>query len=186
MNNVEQEVHDATTERYKALISMTSSMENRLRYSEIIYFCLNVLVILFTVFFVSALVTKVNYVLTYMDYAFVFLILAIGISINVTWVTFAMRLHLKLKLRYFQARSIERKMNCPGEHIFSDEHIFFDPHIRHLKSFDNKERVDYPTEGITRMDGFIGSIKPRHFSWLLPCFFISIYWVIFILLATTL
>lgn len=185
MNNVEQETGFATIERYKSLISIISTMENRLRYSELIYFSLNLIVLLFTISYISSLVHKINYLLTYMDYALVFLILIVGMSINIYWVTFAMRLQLQLKLRFFQARSIERKMNCTGEYIYSDDHIFFDPDVRHLDSYDNRERVYYPTEGITRMDGFIGTIKPRHFSWLLPSLFISMYWILSILLITT-
>ncbi len=185
MNKDEQETGAATTERYIALMSMITRTEDRLRISELVYFSLNIIVLLFTISFMSGLVHKINYYLTYMDYALVFLILTIGMSVNVYWVTFAMRLQLKMKLRYFQARSIERKMDCVGENIFSDENIFFDPDIHHLDSYDNKERLVYPSEGLTSMDGFIGKIKPRHFSWMLPCLFIAIYWTIFILLVTT-
>ncbi|MEW6601872.1 MAG: hypothetical protein AB1499_12945 [Nitrospirota bacterium] len=185
MNNTEQTPCIGTAERYNALMSMITRTEDRLRTSELVYFSLNIIVLLFTISFVSRLVDKVNYYLTYMDYALIFLIISIGMSVNVYWVTFALRLQLKLKLRYFQARAIERKMNCTGEYIFSDENIFFDPAIRHLDSFDNNEKLLYPTEGFTRMDGFIGNLKPRHFSWMLPCLFIAIYWTIFILLATT-
>jgi hypothetical protein len=185
MSNAEQETGFATAERYNALMSMITRTEDRLRTSELVYFSLNIIVLLFTISFVSGLVHKINYYLTYMDYALVFLILTIGMSINVYWVTFAMRLQLKLKLRYFQARSVERKMDCAGENIFSDENIFFDPDVHHLDSYDNKEKLIYPAEGVTSMDGFIGRIKPRHFSWMLPCLFIAIYWTIFVLLVTT-
>jgi len=185
MNNIELETGLATAERYNALMSMITRTEDRLRISELVYFSLNIIVLLFTIAFVSGLIHKINYYMTYMDYALVFIILTIGMSVNVYWVTFAMRLQLKLKLRYFQARSIERKMNCLGESIFSDESIFFDPEIYHLDSYDNKERLTYPVEGLTSMDGFIGNIKPRHFSWMLPCFFIATYLTIFILLVTT-
>lgn len=185
MNNAELEAGLATAKRYKALMSMITRTEDRLRTSELVYFSLNIIILLFTISFVSGLVHKISYYLTYMDYALVFLILTIGMSVNVYWVTFAMRLQLKLKLRYFQARAIERKMNCIGETIFSDENIFFDPGIHHLDSYDNKETLAYPAEGLTSMDGFIGRIKPRHFSWMLPCLFIAIYWTIFILLVTT-
>lgn len=185
MNNVELETGVATAERYSALMSMITRTEGRLRLSELVYFSLNIVVLLFTISFVSGLVHKINYYLTYMDYALVFLILIIGMSVNVYWIIFAMRLQLKLKLRYFQARTIERKMNCIGENIFSDESIFFDPGIHHLDSYDKKERLAYPVKGLTRMDGFIGNIKPRNLSWMLPCLFIAIYWTVFILLVTT-
>ena len=185
MNSTGQDTGFATVEKYTALMSMITRTEDRLRMSELVYFTLNIVVLLFAISFVSEVLHKINYYLTYVDYALVFLILTMGMSVNVYWVTFAMRLQLKLKLRYFQARSIERKMNSAGENILSDENIFFDPEIHHLDSYDNKERLVYPAQGFTSMDGFIGNIKPRHFSWMLPCLFIAIYWTIFILLVTT-
>ncbi len=185
MNNVEKETNFATMEKYKALIMMISRTEDRLRLSEIAYLSLNIIVLLFTIMFVSNLVHKTNYALTYMDYALAFLNLIIGMSINIYWVAFAMRVQLKLKLRYFQARYAERKFDKPDENIFSGDHIYFDPDIRRLESPDGKETLTYPTEGLKKMDGAIGSLKERYFSWLLPFLFIVIYWVIFVLVVTT-
>lgn len=185
MNNVEQETNFAAIEKYKSLISMISRTEDRLRLLDFAYIFLNVVVLLFSIMNVSHLVQKVNYILTYMDYALIYLILIVGMSINIYWVAFVMRIQLKLKLRYFQARSIERRLDSQNEKIFSDEDIFFDPDIRRIESSDGKEACKYPTTGLTRMDGLVGSLKPRHFSWLLPCMFITIYWLIFILLVTT-
>ena len=54
-----------------------------------------------------------------------------------------------------------------------------------LESYDEKEVLTYPMKGLTRMDGFIGSLKPWHFSWALPFMFIVINWAIFVLIATT-
>jgi hypothetical protein len=119
-----------------------------------------------------------------MDLALFFICIVIGMSINAYWIAFAMRVQLKLKLRYFQARFMERKLNQAGEYIYSDESTFFNPDIRGLESPDNKETLEYPTSGLTRMDGFIGAAKPRYFSWLLPCLFVTIYWLIFVLIVT--
>jgi hypothetical protein len=105
-------------------------------------------------------------------------------SINAYWLAFAMRVQLRLKLRYFQARVLERKMDSIGENIYSDESVFFEPSIRCVESPDKKETVHYPTSGFSAMDGFVGAAKPRYFSWLLPCLFIFIYWIIFILIIT--
>ena len=71
-------------------------------------------------------------------------------------------------------------MNSPGEYFYSDEAIFFDPAVRRLESPDGTEKVLYPTSGFTRMDGFFGSIKPRHFSLLMPLLFFFIYWAVFL------
>lgn len=180
MNSIEEKVDNATTKKYLALISIISRMENRLGWSELVYLSLNIFVFLFIVNFVSPLLRKSSYALTHIDLVLIFFCLVIGIFINAYWVAFAMRMQLKLKLRYFQVRFLERKLNCIGECIFSDESIFFDPDIRHLESPDNKEILKYPTSGLTRMDGFIGAAKPRLFSWIMPCLFIAIYWLIFL------
>lgn len=185
MNNVEQEKTGAITmERYKILINIITRTEDRLRLLDFAYVSLNIVILLFVITFISHLIRQINYILTYMDYALIYLIILTGISINVYWIAFVMRIQLKLKLRYFQARSVERKFNT-SENIFSDEDIFFDPAVRRLESADGKETLEFPTKGFTRMDGALGALKPRHFSWLLPSCFIAIYWVVFILLITT-
>lgn len=184
MNNVEQKTDNATTEKYIALTSIISRIEDRLRWSELVYLSLNIIVFLFIVTFISSLIHTTSYILTHMDLGFIFFCIIIGMSINAYWVAFAMRVQLKLKLRYFQARFLERKMNCIGEYIYSDESIFFNPDIRRLESPDNKDILQYPTSGLTRMDGFVGAAKPRHFSWLMPTLFASIYWMIFFLILS--
>lgn len=185
MNNTEQTTDGATTQIYTALISMISATEDRLRWSELIYFSLNIFAFIFLISFITTIMNKAGHIMTYMDLAFIFIFIVIGMSINAYWIAFAMRIQLKLKLRYFQARNIERKLNGENEFIFSDESIFFDPDIRQLKSRDNKDTLLYPTAGLTRMDGFIGAAKPRHFSWIMPCMFSVIYWSIFILVLTS-
>jgi len=179
MNNVEQKADSATTEKYIALISRISDIEDRLRWSELVYFSLNIIIFMFTATFISFLSYEKGVALTQMDFVLIFLCLTSGLSINTYWVTFATRTQLKLKLRYFQARYLERKMNSIGEYIFSDEHLFFEPTIRFLESPDKKESIKYPTKGLSRMDGFIGAAKPRYFSWLMPCLFTVIYMIIF-------
>lgn len=185
MNKDEQETDTVSTEKYKALIFLISKTEDRLRLSELVYLSLNIIIVIYTISFVSGLIHKTDYVMTYVDYCLIFLCIAGGMSINVYWAAFAMRVQMKLKLRYFQARSIERRLISIAENIFSDENIFFDPTIYRLESFDKKETVTYPTKGSLRMDGLIGSIKPRYFSWLLPFMFVFIYVTIFILVVTT-
>ncbi len=184
MNNTGQNEASYITSKYIALISIITRTEDRLRWSELVYLSLNILVFFFLISFVSSLTQKTGYLLTYMDIAMAFIYIVIGMSINAYWIAFAMRVQLRLKLRYFQARAMERKLDISGEHLFSDESIFFDPEIRQLQSADNKETLKYPSAGLTRMDGIIGAAKPRHFSWLIPCMFIFIYWLIFFLILT--
>jgi hypothetical protein len=161
-------------------------MEDRLRWSELVYLSLNIFVFLFTVIFIHIMLDKDNYYLTYIDLALIFSCIFVGMSINAYWTTSALRVQLKLKLRYFQARSMERKLDSVGEHIYTDESIFFNPDTRSIESYDKKESLLFPTSGFMRMDGFIGSAKPRFFTLLFPCIFISIYWLVFFLVLTKL
>ena len=179
MNNSGQKEDKNITAKYISLLSIISSIEARLGYSNLFYLFMNVLILLFVFTFTSYLLRSNGYVLIFLDLAFIFSCIIIGMAINVYWVAFAMRIQLKIKLHYFQARYMERKMNCEGESIYSDESIFFNPDMQMLESPDNKETLRYPTSGAARMDGFVGSLKPSHFSWLLPCLFIIIYWAIF-------
>jgi hypothetical protein len=183
MDNNQEKTPGASHETYIALMNSITNMEDRLRWSDLIYLLLNIVVLLFSVLFISSLIHKADYYLTYIDLTLIFSCLMIGMSIDAHWVASAMRAQLKLKLRYFQARSMERMFNNAGGYIFSDESAFF-TNIRHLKSPDNKETLQYPTSGLARMDGFIGSAKPRYFSWMLPCLFIAVYWFIFFVVLT--
>jgi hypothetical protein len=180
MEDTPKRVEPETAGKYFALISTINEIEKRMGWADLIYLTLNLVVFLFIISFVSNLMHKIYFPLSAMDLLFVLFSLVIGMAICVYWAASAIRLQLKLKLRYFQVRFLERKMNCIGECIFSDESIFFDPDIRRIDSPDNKETLYYPTSGIARMDGFIGSAKPRYFSWIMPIMFFVIYWIIFI------
>ncbi|OGW26880.1 MAG: hypothetical protein A2X59_06455 [Nitrospirae bacterium GWC2_42_7] len=121
------------------------------------------------------IVISADYVMQTFNIFFVLCCFAFGISICSYWITFSMRLQLKLKLRYFQARYMERKMDSAGEFIFSDEAPYFSPLIHKLESPDNKETLLYPSSGALRMDGFAGNAQPRHLSLFMPSVFIVIY-----------
>jgi hypothetical protein len=166
--------------KYIALVSMIGAIENRLLWSELICLLMNLFVFLFAVNYTTSLTGGSNTALTLLSLVFILFSLVIGMSISAYSAAFSLRLHLKLKLHYFQARFLERAMNCAGECIYSDEAIFFDPNIRRLESGDSQESILYPVSGVTRMDGFIGSAKPRHFSWLMPFLFFIIYAITFV------
>jgi hypothetical protein len=180
MNNAEKTADDATKSNYLSLLSTINEMERRMGWADLICLSLNILTILFTFSFISFLMHRTNSSPAAIEVLSVLFCLVIGMALCVYWTASAIRLQLKLKLRYFQARFLERKMDRVGEYIFSDEENFFAPGIRHLESPDKKELLHYPASGITRMDGFVGRLKPRHFSWLMPLLFFGIYWVIFI------
>lgn len=167
---------DLTVQKYLGLMNMISTVENRMVRTEMIYLIINIFV-----FFVSMLsLPKVHF----FGYPSVLFWLIIGMFVCVFWISSTLRVQLKLKLRYFQARYLERKMDSAGENFFSDESIFFNPKIRKLESPDEKEVLEYPGKGFKRMDGLFGAAKPRHLTWILPSVFFVFYfiaWIFFLI-----
>jgi hypothetical protein len=151
---------------------MISTIENRMVRSEMTYLILNVFI-----FFVSTTALPPAY---FLGYPFSLFWLLIGMYLCTFWIASSLRLQLKLKLRYFQARYLERKMDSAGENFFSDEGLFFNPEIRKVESPDEKELLEYPVKGFKRMDGFVGAAKPRHLTWILPSVFFIFYILTFI------
>jgi hypothetical protein len=168
-----------SVQKYLFLMKMIHTIENRLVYSETIYLMINIF-IFFTSIFCLNLVKYLSSSYFYLSFHYLLFWLTIGMVTCLFWTSSAMRLQLKLKLRYFQARYLERKMDSAGEYFFSDEDIFFDHEIRKIESPDKKEIVQYPMKGLSRMDGFLGAAKPRYLSWILPSIFFILYLVIFI------
>lgn len=179
MNSDNQNSTQGTLEKYLSLLRIIGTIENRLSWSEFTYIFLNLSLILFLTIFISF--SSINqYLFSFTGTFSAMACIVIGETLCIYWVISSMRMQLKLKLRYFQARALERKMSINGEYILSEEFIFFDSKSSRIESFDKKDYVDYPAKGTLRMDGFAGSAKPRHLSWILPTLFFLIYWIFFI------
>ena len=158
-----------TVQKYLALIKMICTMENRLVRSEMVYLIINLFI-----FLASTLSINRNGLLSG---SLVLFWSTLGMFVCIFWITSSLRLQLKLKLRYFQARYLERKMDSAGENFCSDESIFFDPEVRKIESPDKKDLLLYPVKGLGRMDGFIGAAKSRYLTWILSCIFFFFYLV---------
>jgi hypothetical protein len=168
-----------SVQKYLFLMKMIHTMENRLVRTEMVCLIIN-LFIFFSAIICLNLVKYFSSSYFYLSFHYLLFWLTIGMVVCLFWTSSAMRLQLKLKLHYFQARYLERKMDSAGEYFFSDEDIFFDREIRKIESPDQKETVQYPMKGLSRMDGFIGAAKPRYLSWILPGIFFILYLLIFI------
>lgn len=175
MDEMEKKDSRESTKKYLTIISLIDVIENRLKWSEIVFIIMNLMVIFALMGFLAIVLDDSVQPLNPIFLLFVLFSHAIGISINAYWMASSTRSQLKLKLRYFQARYLERKLNCKGENIISDESLFFNPAIRKAESPDGKETVLYPTEGMLRMDGFIGAARPRTLSLMMPLLFFVIY-----------
>lgn len=172
-----------TLKKYLTIAKLIFKIEDRMVRSELVYLALNV--VIFLVMIVFILIMHERRSSHGMEHAFISLTAAVGMSICVYWAAFAMRLQLKLKIRYFQARYLERRINALGGFIFSDESAFFNPKIRRLESPDGQEAIEYPASGMMRMDGFLGGAKPRYLSWFMPALFFSMYMLIVIWVLLT-
>jgi hypothetical protein len=167
-----------TVQKYLLLMNMICAMETRLVCSEMVYLIINIFI------FYSSTISLNR--ARFFGYPYLLFWFVIGMFVCAFWIASAMRLQLKLKLRYFQARYLERKMDSAGENFCSDENNFFDPKIWKIESHDKKEFLQYPVKGFTRMDGFIGAAKPRYLTWMLPSIFFFLYlftWIYFLLLS---
>jgi hypothetical protein len=170
---------EQTVQKYLLLMNMIGTMEDRLLRSEMVFLIVNIFIFFTSTISLNILEPFGSSYFYISNYFFLFW-LVIGMFVCVFWIASAMRLQLKLKLRYFQARYLERKIDSAGENFCSDEDIFFDPKIRNIESPDKKELLQYPVKGLTRMDGFIGAAKPRHLTWMLPSIFFILYLLTFI------
>ncbi len=165
-----------TVQKYLLLMKMICMMENRLVRFEMVYLIISIFISLSSTMSLSRDGFLGNF--------FVLFWPALGMFVCIFWITSSMRLQLKLKLRYFQARYLERKMDSAGENFCSDESIFFNREIRKIESPDKKELLQYPVKGFSRMDGFMGAAKSRYLTWILPGIFFFFYlaaWIYFLL-----
>ncbi|MEO5359389.1 MAG: hypothetical protein H7843_02950 [Nitrospirota bacterium] len=164
-----------TSDKYSLLMNAILTIENRLMWTELAYLALNLCIILFSMGLLAYAADKADVHITNISVLF---LLVIGEFICVHWLISSMKLQMRLKLRYFQARYLERKQGISGETFLSDEALYLNPSIGFVESPDKNERVDYPTHGATRMDGFAGAAKPRHLTW----FMVSVVFFIYIAL----
>lgn len=181
MNMPDANSESVTLGKYLSVLQSIIKVENRLTWSEFTYIFLNLFVLFFIISLNVYMHTYPALYTSFLGILSAMLCIVVGESLCIYWVISSMRMQLKLKLRYFQARALERKMDNPGEFIISEEYVFFDRNIKQIESFDSKETVRYPSAGAVRMDGFAGSAKPRHLSWMLPSLFFMIYCIFFIL-----
>jgi hypothetical protein len=117
---------EQTGQKYLLLMNMIGSMEDRLSRSETVYLVVNVFIFFTSTVSLNLLKPFGSSYYFYTGTFFFLFWLVIGMSVCAFWIASGMRLQLKLKLRYFEARYLERKMDLAGENFCSDEDIFFD------------------------------------------------------------
>lgn len=185
MEETIEKADESTERKYLALVSFISDMEKRLSWSELIFLALNIFIFCFSVIVIYPYRDILQPTVSSFDLMLILFCLIIGMAISTYWTAYASRLELNLKVKYFQLRYFERKMNRQGENIFSGLTPFFTPGIGKLESYDKEEILLFPKATLSHLDGFFGSIQPKHLSVFIPflffLFFVLIFWFIIIL-----
>ena len=164
---------------YLRLTDTINAKQTRLVWSEIVFIAVETVVFFLSVFQIARLVEGRGQGVGPLSVTMVLMSLVIGMAVSSYWIAYAMRLQIKLKLRYFQARFLERKLGGVGEDIFSGDGRF-NKDVTSLESPDGKETITYPKEGTMSMDGFFGGAKPRLLSWYMPMMFFFLFATLFV------
>jgi hypothetical protein len=171
--------NEGTLEIYLRLIDTINEHQSRLVWSELVFIALEVAVFFACIFQVIQLGDRPVQTVGTISSATVLMSLVIGMAISAYWVAYSMRLQLRLKLRYFQARHLERMLGGVGEDIFTGDALF-NKDMTLLESPDGVETIVYPRKGALRMDGLFGSAKPRVLSALMPGMFFILFLALFV------
>jgi len=164
---------------YLRLIDTINEHQSRLVWSELVFIALEVGIFFACIFQVVRLGDRPAQTVGTIGSAAVLMSLVIGMAVSGYWVAYSMRLQLRLKLRYFQARQLERKLGGVGEDIFAGDSRF-NKDMTKLESPDGVETIVYPRKGALRMDGVFGGAKPRVLSALMPSVFFTLFVTLFI------
>ena len=168
-----------TLDIYLRLIDTINEHQSRLVWSELVFIVLEAAIFFACIFQVLRLGDRPAQTVGTIGSATVLMSLVIGMAVSGYWVAYSMRLQLRLKLRYFQARHLERKLGGVGEDLFAGD-ARFNKDVTELESPDGVETIVYPRKGALRMDGFFGGAKPRVLSALMPSMFFILFAALFV------
>ncbi len=177
--NEEHRPGDETLAIYLRLTDTINAKQTRLVWSELVFIAVEVAIFFLSVFQILHLTKPSGQSAGALNVAITLMSLVVGMAVSSYWIAYAMRLQLKLKLRYFQARYLERKLGGLGEDIFSGDGRF-NKDVTSLESPDGEETIVYPKKGALSMDGFFGGAKPRQLSWYMPVLFFVLFTALFV------
>ncbi len=176
----EKELRDGTLAIYLRLTDAINAKQAQLVWSELVFIVIETGVFFLSIFQIARLLEEGrSQGVGALSVAMVLMGLVIGMAVSCYWIAYAMRLQLRLKLRYFQARFLERKLGGIGEDIFSGDGRF-NKDMTSFESPDGEETASYPKEGTMSMDGIFGGAKPRRLSWYMPLMFFVLFATLFI------
>lgn len=175
----EKKPSQGTLQIYLRLIDTINEHQSRLVWSELAFIAFEVVIFFACALQVIRMGDRPVQSVGTIGSATVLASLVIGIAVSAYWIAYSMRLQLRLKLRYFQARFLERKLGGIGEDIFAGD-ARFNKDMTTLESPDGEETLVYPRKGALRMDGLFGGAKPRVLSVLMPGLFFILFMTLFI------
>ena len=175
----EAKSNQGTLDIYLRLIDTINEHQSRLVWSELVFMVFEAAIFFACILQVVRLGDHPVQTVGTISSSAVLMSLVIGMAVSAYWVAYSMRLQLRLKLRYFQARNLERKLGGVGEDIFTGDALF-NKDMTLLESPDGVESIVYPRRGALRMDGLFGGAKPRVLSALMPGMFFILFLTLFV------
>ena len=166
-----------TLEIYLRLFDAIHEDQSRLAWSEIVFIVLEVAIFLACIAQITRIGDRPAETVDTIGSAAILLSLAIGMVVGAYWIGYASRLQIRLKLRYFQARYLERKLGGVGEDVLSGD-ARFNKDTTTLKSPDGEETLVFP-------HGTAESARRRLLSVVTPALFFAIFGALFIWILAT-
>lgn len=173
-----------TLEIYLRLFDAIHEHQSRLAWSEIVFIVLETVIFLAGVAQLTRIGDRPAETADTIATAAILTTLAIGMVVGAYWIGYASRLQLRLKLRYFQARYLERKLGGVGEDVLSGD-ARFNKDVTELESPDGEEIIVYPHGASRRASGLLESTRRRLPSVVTPVLFFMIFSALFVWVLAT-
>jgi hypothetical protein len=167
-----------TLEIYLRLFDAIHEHQSRLAWSEIVFIVLEVGIFFACIAQVTRIGDRPVDTVGTIGVATVLMSLAIGMVVGTYWMGYVSRLQLRLKLRYFQARYLERKLGGVGEDVLTGDSRF-NKDSGALESPDGQETIVFPGGAASRTQGHLVSARRRLLSVVTPAVFFVIFAALF-------
>ena len=173
-----------TLEIYLRLFDAIHEHQSRLAWSEIVFIALETVIFLACIAQVTRIGDLPADTVDTIGIAAVLMSLAIGMVVGVYWMGNVSRLQQRLKLRYFQARYLERKLGGVGEDVLTGDSRF-NKDSTTLESPDGKETIVFPLGLSSQSQNPLASARRRLLSVVAPAVFFMIFAALFVWVLAT-
>ena len=175
---------DKTLSIYLRLFDAIHEQQARLAWSEIVFIIVEVVIFLACISQITRIGDRPAETADTIGFAAILTTLALGMMVGVYWIGYASRLQLRLKLRYFQARYLERKLGGVGEDVLTGD-TRFNKDTTTLESPDGEETIVFPYGASVQPSGVLESSRRRLLSVVTPSIFFVIFGALFVWMLVT-